>query len=137
LPQPALNAYSSNLPDIHISPMRTYPSFEKLPVNNSRRVRVPIGILRKLGLHVVINQVGYANRLLALPIAIFVNAHSQAIHGPLALSLSLETGPLFRSRLFVACDFRPHRFLARETPNTTVQSCVACTLNNRVDYVDA
>jgi hypothetical protein len=52
-------------------------------------------------------------------------------------SLLSGTVPPSRSRLFVACDFRARRFLARETPNTTVRSCAACTLNNRVDCVDA
>jgi hypothetical protein len=52
-------------------------------------------------------------------------------------SLLSGTVPPPRSWLFVACDFRARRFLARETPNTTVQSCAACTLNNRVDCVDA
>jgi hypothetical protein len=45
--------------------------------------------------------------------------------------------PPYRSPLFVGYDFRPSHFRAKETPNTTVLSCAACTLDNHVDCVDA
>jgi len=47
------------------------------------------------------------------------------------------TVPLSRSPPFVACDFRPRHCRARETLSMMVRSYAACTLNNRIDCVDA
>ena len=43
--EPAFYSHSSDIPDAHRAPMRTYPSFEKLAIYDSRRVRMPINLI--------------------------------------------------------------------------------------------
>ncbi len=54
----------------------SYPSLEKLAVDNPRRVRVPISFIGKLSLDVVVDQICNNNRLFALAISILVYGHS-------------------------------------------------------------
>lgn len=44
--QPAFYCHGSDIPDAHTAPVRSYPSPEKLAVDNPRRVRVPAGFIR-------------------------------------------------------------------------------------------
>jgi len=75
-----LNGHRPNIPNIDVGPLWSYPSSEKVLVNNSRRVRVPVCFVRKLSLLVVIHQIRYANRLFSLTTAILVDVHSQSIY---------------------------------------------------------
>jgi hypothetical protein len=72
----AFYSHSSDIPDADRAPMRPYPSFEKLAIYDSRRVRVPISFIGKLGVDVVVDQICNDNRLFALAIAILVYRHS-------------------------------------------------------------
>ena len=43
--KPAFYGDSSDIPDAHTTPVRSYPSLEKLAVDDPRRVRVPISFI--------------------------------------------------------------------------------------------
>jgi len=75
-----LNGYRPNTLNIDVGPLWSYPSSEKMLVNNSRRVRVPVSTVRKLNPLVMIHQIRYANRLFSLTTAILVDVHSQSIY---------------------------------------------------------
>jgi len=79
--EPILNGYRSEIPDVDAGPVWPYPSSQKLPVNNPRRMRVPIRIAQKFSLRVVIHQVRYVNRQFMSASAILIDLYSQSIYG--------------------------------------------------------
>jgi hypothetical protein len=74
--KPALYSHSSDIPNAQRAPMRPYPSLEKLAVDNSRRVGVPVSFIRELSVNVVIDEICNSNRLFALAISVLVYGHS-------------------------------------------------------------
>lgn len=46
---PALYRDSADIPDAHVTPVRSYPSLEEIALHNPRRVGVPISFIGKLG----------------------------------------------------------------------------------------
>src|ERR1019366_163679 len=76
-----LNGDGSYGSKTHLSPMRLNPLLHEIPVRNSRRVRMPVGIWRELRLHIMIDQVRDQKRMHRLAIAIHVNLHSEPVYG--------------------------------------------------------
>src|SRR5437016_5162475 len=62
-----------------LSPPRSYPSFEKFPVNHARCVRMPATLFREFRLEIVIDQVRDKNIAPNLPVRILVELHAQPV----------------------------------------------------------
>ena len=122
-----LNGNGSHGSKVRLTPVRLNPLLHEIPVHNSRRVRMPVGIWRELRLNIMIDQVRDQKRMHGLAIAIRINLHSQPVHGIESLFLRwiLLDGPDDSGPAYA---FSRRRHLpARETPSNTIQTFVLHT----------